>query len=97
MRSLFFAAFIASSLSVFAQDHLTSGGKLKPEQAIMDIRHYTVSLDVDPANQSIAGFTTIDLNLSQSTNVLLFDLLDSFQIKSVVVNGKVQTYKYKII
>lgn len=61
----------------------------------MDIRHYTVSLDVDPANQSIAGFTTIDLNLSQSTNVLLFDLLDSFQIKSVVVNGKGQTYKYE--
>jgi hypothetical protein len=31
----------------FAQQsqNLKSGGKLKPEQAIMDIRHYTLTLD----------------------------------------------------
>jgi len=49
----------------------TSGGKLKPEQAIM-IRHYTIALDVDIAKKFISGYAIIDFNLSQPTNVLLF-------------------------
>ena len=54
---------------------MTSGGKLKPEQAIMDIRHYTISLNVNITEKSIEGNTIIDLILSQPTPVLLFDLL----------------------
>ena len=37
----------------------------------MDIRHYTVALNVDPTQQSIDGYTEIDLILSESTPVLL--------------------------
>ena len=39
--------------------YLTSGGKLQPLQANMDIRHYTISLDVDLAKRSISGFTEV--------------------------------------
>ncbi len=80
-------------LSAGAQ-HLTSGGKLKPEQAIMDIRHYTIALDLDIPRQHISGYTIIDINMLQPANVLLFDLLDSFTIHSIIVNGKKQSYDY---
>jgi aminopeptidase N len=78
-----------------AQSTFTSGGKLKPEQAIMDIRHYTISLNVDVAHKSIDGFTVIDFILSDPTNVLLFNLIDSFRVKQVLINGRKQAFQYK--
>lgn len=86
-------------LSVFlflhsAAQKLTSGGKLKPEQAIMDIRHYTIALELNIPQKSISGYTTIELNLLKPTGVLLFDLLDSFTIKNIEVNGKKSTFSY---
>jgi hypothetical protein len=45
--------------------YLTSGGKLIPQQAIMDIRHYTIALEVDMINHSINGATEVSLNLSK--------------------------------
>jgi aminopeptidase N len=82
------------SIPALAQDGLTSGGPLKPEQAIMDIRHYTLDLRVDTQTHSISGAATIDLILSQATPVLVFDLLDSFHIHSVQVNGTEEPYTY---
>jgi aminopeptidase N len=74
--------------------HLTSGGKLKPEQAIMDIRHYSISLTVDIAGRSIDGHTDVDMILSQAAPVLLLDLLDSFQVRSVAVDGVSAPFVY---
>lgn len=73
---------------------LTSGGKLKPEQALMDIRHYTINLNVDFDQQRISGFTVIDLILSQNTPVLLFDLLNDMQVEKIWVNGEPSTFKH---
>jgi aminopeptidase N len=95
MRLIFGLLALSFLIPATAQQHLTSGGKLKPEQAIMDIRHYTIALDVDIAQKSIDGYTIIDFNMLQPAHVLLFDLLDSFNIKSVAVNGKKQPYVYK--
>lgn len=78
----FFSAFIS------AAQNLKSGGKLNPEQAIMDIRHYTVALTLDPQQQTIDGYTEIDLILSQPAKRLLFDLTQLMQVKKVWVNGK---------
>jgi aminopeptidase N len=74
---------------------LTSGGKLKPEQAIMDVRHYTIALNVDFNQRSIDGYTTIDMIMAKPTKVLLFDLLDSLNVHSVSVNGKKQVFDHK--
>ncbi len=68
--------------------YLTSGGKLNPLQAIMDIRHYTIALDVDMAKQSISGFTEVSLNLSQKTETILLDLIHLYKVTNVKVNGK---------
>lgn len=72
--------------------NLISGGKLKPEQAIMDIRHYTIALDVDPEQKSINGYTEIDLILKKVTNSLLFDLWHGLKINQVWVNGKTNNF-----
>lgn len=93
MRKFLF--FILLFLSILSNSqNLKSGGVLKPEQAIMDIRHYTVALDVDPTEKSINGYTEIDLTLSEPTTVLLFDFWRGLTIKEVLVNGKKASYSH---
>ena len=86
MHKSFLVYFLIISTIASAQN-LKSGGVLKPEQAIMDIRHYTVALDVDPTQKTINGYTEIDLNLSEGTNVLLFDFWHGLTVKEIFVNG----------
>jgi aminopeptidase N len=81
------------SFTSFAQN-LRSGGVLKPEQAIMDIRHYTIALDVDPAAQSITGYTEIDLLLSENAPVLLLDFWHGLTISQITVNGKEESFEH---
>jgi len=73
----------------------TSGGKLRPEQAIMDVRHYTIALNVNVDQKSIDGYTDIDVLMAQPTKVLLFDLIDSFKVSKVLVNNHPQDFKYE--
>jgi aminopeptidase N len=83
----FFSAF-----SLQAQDtsaiHLASGGKLNPLQAIMDIRHYTLALDIDVPGKSIDGYVEISLELSKPTDTLLFDLVHVLKARAITVNKK---------
>jgi aminopeptidase N len=72
--------------------YLTSGGKLLPLQAIMDIRHYTIQLDVDIMKQAISGSTEISLILSKKTDTLLFDLIHLYHVNSIKVNNKAVTF-----
>src|SRR5580698_9953923 len=94
-KILSFLSIILIAGSLQAQQHLTSGGKLKPEQAIVDIRHYTIALDVNFDEKSIDGYTTIDVIMAQPTHVLLFDLLDSLDVRQVLVNGKKEPFDHK--
>jgi aminopeptidase N len=94
MRSLLLFLLTISTITSFAQN-LKSGGVLKPEQAVMDIRHYTVSLDVDPVQKSINGFTEIDLNLTQPSNALLFDLVNLMKVTRITVNKKQQSFTHE--
>ncbi|MBL0233926.1 MAG: M1 family metallopeptidase [Chitinophagaceae bacterium] len=67
---------------------LSSGGKLNPIQANMDIRHYTLSLDVDIPNKKIAGFTEVETILAHAADSLLLDLIDLYNVTAVKVNNK---------
>ena len=67
----------------------------KPEQAIADIRHYSINLAIDTVNQSISGNTVIDLILSQPTPVLLFDLMDNYTVEKVWVNNKEVPFRHE--
>jgi aminopeptidase N len=93
MRGLIFLFPAFLSCGINAQN-LKSGGVLKPEQAIMDIRHYTVALDVDPQQKTINGYTEIDFNLLKPSAELLFDLWHGLTISAVLVNGKKEKFNH---
>lgn len=93
MRIFCLLFFIIVSFAIKAQN-LVSGGPLKPEQDIMDIRHYTVALDVDPQQKTINGYTEIDLNLLQPSAFLLFDFWHGLTISKLWVNGKEQSFTH---
>jgi aminopeptidase N len=75
--------------------NMSSGGKLKPLQAIMDIRHYTIALDVDTEEQTINGYTTIDLILSKPTDTILFDLVHLLTVKKITTSNKNSSFFQK--
>lgn len=64
------------------------GGKLKPEQANMDVRHYTIDLALNIPEQSLSGYAIVNCILKEPATGLLFDLMDSFKVAKVTVNGK---------
>jgi len=94
MRLLYLLLLSCVPPVAFSQN-LISGGKLKPLQAIMDIRHYTVALDVNPGTKTISGYTGIDLVLSEPTDTLLFNLTDLYKVTKVTVDGKPQAFAHK--
>jgi aminopeptidase N len=57
-------------------------------QAIIDIRHYTIALDVDIQKQSINGSVELSLNLSKKTDTILLNLVHLFTVTKVSVNKK---------
>jgi aminopeptidase N len=94
MNKFYFLFFLLSFLNCSGQD-LKSGGKLRPEQALMDIRHYTISLDVSPVQQSINGYTEIELILSGPTDILLFDLVHLLKVEKVWIDKKSASFEQK--
>lgn len=64
------------------------GGKLKPEQANIDVRHYTIDLALNIPERSIAGYAIVRCNLKEAATGLLLDLMDSLRVSRVTVNGK---------
>jgi aminopeptidase N len=74
---------------------LSSGGKLKPVQANMDIRKYILNLDVDIANKFIKGNTTVYLQLKNAADTILLDFIQHFTIESIKVDGKTVSFDHK--
>lgn len=89
--------FLLSSQFCNAQLKLDvfSGGKLKPVQANMDIRHYTLNLDVDILNERIKGFTEITLELLRPADTILFDLINVYNVKSIVLDKVTVGFKHE--
>lgn len=71
-----------------------SGGVLKPIQANMDIRHYTINLTVDIENKLINGFTEISLNLKNDADSILFDLIPAYKISSILADTKPTSFSH---
>ena len=93
MKSTIFFLLCYFFLSgVGAQDrdisYMSSGGKLNPIQANMDIRHYTLVLDVDISNQSIAGSVTVDFILEKPADTVLFDLVHFMEVTKISSSKK---------
>lgn len=93
MRIILISFLIFLSITGLAQN-LKSGGVLKPEQALMDIRHYTIALDVDPQAQTIKGYTEIVLNQLKPTSSLLFDLWHGMTISTIWVDNQERKFTH---
>ncbi|MFM7712983.1 MAG: hypothetical protein ACKO7A_09735, partial [Microcystis sp.] len=101
-KRLFLPALLISWCSLLAQHtdniqdrdimYLTSGGKLNPLQAIQDIRHYTIALEVDIIGRAISGSAEVRLLLSQPTDTILLDLIHLYAVSKVTVNHKPVNY-----
>ena len=85
LTALFLFVFLSGRVSAQAPAY---GGKLKPEQANIDVLHYTIDLDLDIADHGIGGYTAIRCKLKQPATALLFDLMDSFRVSRVLVDGR---------
>ena len=91
--SLLYLTFLFSTINLSAQtpgdiSYMSSGGQLNPLQALMDVRHYTLALDIDIAKQQIEGYVEIDVVLLKATDSILFDLYKGYAIRSVQVDNK---------
>lgn len=93
MRSLLFLLLLGVVTRGNSQN-LKSGGKLDPVQANMDIRHYAITLTVDPAGQTIDGHTETKLLLAAPADRLLFDLTQVLQVKKIWVDGREQKFEH---
>ncbi len=93
---LFFLCFFAKNTLAQNRDisYMSSGGKLHPLQANMDIRHYTIILDVDIDKKTIAGSTEIDMILSKPSDTILLDLVYLLKVEKVKVNDKQVNFQH---
>jgi len=99
IKLLIIGCAVITCFAVNAQNrdisYLSSGGKLNPLQAIMDIRHYTIALDVNIENKTIEGSTEVEILLSKSTDTLLLDLVHLLSVHKVKVNNKPVSFEQK--
>jgi aminopeptidase N len=82
-----FISFFLVSARVHAQVY-ASGGALKPVQGNMDIRHYSLSLVVDPEKKWIGGHADIRLDLKEPSSEILLDLVPVMKVEKVTLGGK---------
>ena len=94
MRSLTAGLLLLACTAAIAQ-RPSYGGKLKPEQANIDVLHYTIDLNLDIPGHSVDGNTSIRIKLLQPASALLFDLMDSFRVEKVTVNDKAATFTHE--
>ena len=94
MRISFLSLLLFCSFFTQAQQ-IISGGPLKPEQANMDIRHYTLSLEVDPAAQRISGYTEISFLLLQPAGTILLDLVQQMKVDKITLDGKTLSFSHE--
>lgn len=57
----------------------------------IDINHYKIDLNIDKANQTIQGNTTLTLSSTQATNEILLDL-EGLNVDSVFLAGNMLNY-----
>ncbi|MDW8331960.1 MAG: M1 family metallopeptidase [Cyclobacteriaceae bacterium] len=88
-----FLILLLYSFVLYAQN-LPSGGRLKPEQAIMDVRHYTLALEVNPQTQTLSGYTEVRINYSQVPSSIVLDLWHGLTVTRVLVNGKPASFQH---
>lgn len=71
-----------------------SGGPLKFEQAVYDVKFYDLTLRIDPATKSISGASVMRAQVVIPTNVILLDLDSPYKVSSVT-DGEGKPLKFE--
>lgn len=70
-----------------------SGGRLSRYQKNMNVLSYAIHLNVNPENKTISGYVDIQLDVKDTLGrTIEFDLLDSYNVDGVYINGEQQRY-----
>jgi len=80
---LFLSMFIHQVMPAQTRDILDSGGMLSQEQASYDVKYYSLSLDIEPDEQSISGTLTIRSLVVQPMYLLVLDLDTLLIVRSI--------------
>lgn len=92
---LVFITFSAAQTTNRDISYLTSGGKLKPLQALMDIRHYSIAAEVNIDAKTIRATAAIDMILAKPTDTILLDLVHLLTVDKVWVNQQPASFLQK--
>ncbi len=85
---LFFIGAIPSfSQKIFSRSD-TLRGSITPERAWWDLKHYNLTLEIDPKIKFIKGSNTITYEVLSDAKVLQIDLQEPLQITSIIQNGQ---------
>jgi aminopeptidase N len=94
MKTIALILFLSITSLASTAQNLKSGGILKPEQAVMDVRHYKITLRVDPDNRTIDGETEVRIVTSDVTTVLVLDLVNLLTVRKIWVNNREQNFTH---
>src|SRR5262245_49397790 len=74
----------------------SSGGALSENEAKYDVGYYDLSLKVDPAQKTLAGYLEVRLtSLVPAMDTLEIDLVNSFNVDSVERDGQAQPFTHQ--
>ena len=73
----------------------TSGGELSPLQACFDVKHYGLTLAIDPEEQAIEGTLVMTATATAATDAILLDLERHLAVRGVTVAGVDAEYVHK--
>jgi hypothetical protein len=103
MNSKFTQSILAGALSFFlllsssavAQYSRADSlrGRLGPERTWWDLKHYDLTINIDPVNKSIKGSNKITYEVLTDATVLQIDLQEPLQITSITQGGERLTFR----
>ena len=68
-------------------------GSITPERAWWDLKHYDLTVNIDPVNKSIKGSNKITYEVLADASVLQIDLQEPLQITSITQGGERLTFR----
>jgi aminopeptidase N len=87
---------VVLSIGILGQEtRNASGGELKPEERAYDVKHYGLSLKIDPEAQTIEGTLTMRATVVEEASAVILDLDHHLEVRSVTVGGKAVKHDHK--
>ena len=94
---LLLAGFVTSWYYNNFESEYPSGGLLSENQHNYDVLYYDINLQVSLDEEEIAGYTIVKLKiLENNVDHIELDLLDSFKIDSIVIQGQDVEYQQQL-